>query len=91
MRGRILDSYLPNGDKMQKKTTTLIYGTGNAGKLDLMRHYLEHAAGDSPARFKGFAILLGRDRRMWEGLAGECAAESPRILPNLRAAGFFTG
>lgn len=25
---------------MQKKTTTLIYGTGNAGKLDLMRHYL---------------------------------------------------
>lgn len=40
MRGRILDSYLPNGDKMQKKTTTLIYGTGNAGKLDLMRHYL---------------------------------------------------
>ncbi len=51
----------------------------------------EHAAGDSPARFKGFAILLGRDRRMWEGPAGECAAESPRILPNLRAAGFFTG
>ena len=40
MRGRILDSYLPNGDKMQKKTTTLIYGTGNAGKLDLMRHYM---------------------------------------------------
>lgn len=28
---------------------------------------------------------------MWEGPAGECAAESPRILPNLRAAGFFTG
>lgn len=25
---------------------------------------------------------------MWEGPAGECAAESPRILPNLRAAGF---
>lgn len=25
---------------------------------------------------------------MWEGPAGECAAESPRILPNLRTAGF---
>lgn len=25
---------------MQKKAITLIYGTGNAGKLDLMRHYL---------------------------------------------------
>ena len=76
---------------MQKKTTTLIYGTGNAGKLDLMRHYLSTLQEIRLLGLKGFAILLGRDRRMWEGPAGECAAESPRILPNLRAAGFFTG
>lgn len=75
---------------MQKKTTTLIYGTGNAGKLDLMRHYLSTL---QEIRLLGLKDLplLGRDRRMWEGPAGECAAESPRILPNLRGTGFFTG
>ena len=64
---------------MQKKTTTLIYGTGNAGKLDLMRHYLSTLQEIRLLGLKDLPFCWGE------------IEESPRILPNLRTAGFFTG